>query len=295
VKQPIDVVIRTEALPERRGSLQRAIRSVFEQRGVAARPVVVLAGEHSCLPTELAGQPGVRMHIVGEQASPGCALGIGRRFVNSDFYAFLDDDDELLPHALSTGLELLQAEPAVDLVVTTGYWMSGGERRIHIPDIGRHQDDAVDGILERCWLHPGGGLFRASTIRAEDFENLPDLCEWTYLAFKLALDGRDIRFLDIPTYVAYDTPRSASKSHDFPEAIIEVLERIRAFALPAATRNTLEEKYRAALHNAAEHYRRAKQLGKAWRFHLMSLKPPFTLRYLAYTRKLVRQPSAVKS
>jgi len=255
----------------------------------------VLAGEHSCLPTELASQPDVQVHIVGEQASPGCALRIGRRIVNSDFYAFLDDDDELLPHALSTGLELLQAEPAVDLVVTTGYWMSNGEPQIHIPDIGRHQDDAVDGIIERCWLYPGGGVFRASTICAKYFEDLPDFCEWTYLAFKLALDGRNIRFLDVPTYAAYDTPGSASKSQDFPEAVIEVLGRIRGFALPVPTRNRLEEKYRAALHNAADHYRRAKQLGKAWRFHLMSLKPPFTLRYVAYTRKFVRQPNAVKS
>jgi hypothetical protein len=254
----------------------------------------VHAGEHSCLPIELARQPGIKVHIVGEQASPGCALGIGRRLVNSAFYAFLDDDDELLPHALSTGLERLQAEPAVDLVVTSGYWMSGGERRIHIPNIGRHQDDALNGIIERCWLHPGGGLFRASTIPAEDFANLPDLCEWTYVAFKLALGRRNIRFLDIPTYVAHDTPGSASKSQNFSEATIEVLERLRGFALPAATRNRLEEKYRAALHDAAERCRRARQLGKAWRFHLMSLKPPFTLRYAAYTRKLVWQPSAAR-
>jgi hypothetical protein len=29
---------------------------------------------------------------------------------------------------------------------------------------------------------------------------------------------------------------------------------------------------------------------KAWLYHLKSLKPPHTLRYLAYTRKLVWDP-----
>ena len=181
----------------------------------------------------------------------------------------------------------MQADPTVDLVVTTGYWLSGNRRRIHIPDITRHQNDSLNGMIERCWLASCGGLYRASSVSQHYFDGLPDLCEWTYLAFRLAVDRPKVRFLDLPTYNMYDTPGSLSKTEAFLEATLRVLRAMRSQRLPAAGRAQLERKYRAALHDAAEHYRKAKQLGKAWRFHLQSMKPPYALRYGAYTRKLL--------
>jgi hypothetical protein len=80
---------------------------------------------------------------VGETTSPGRAASIGRNLVEADFYAFLDDDDEFLPHAFATGMETMRSDPAVDVVVTAGYWFSGDERIVHIADIARHQDDLV--------------------------------------------------------------------------------------------------------------------------------------------------------
>jgi hypothetical protein len=247
----------------------------------------VITGGRPDPAAELASSYRAKVHIVGEPASPGRALGIGRKLTDARFYAFLDDDDELLPHALGTRLGIMRAEPAVDVVVTTGYWLSGGQRRIHIPDITRHQDDSLNGIIERCWLTSCGGLFRASAISRDHFDGLPDLCEWTCLAFRLALDHRNIRFLDLPTYNVHDTPGSLSKTDDFVEATLRVLDTMRAEAFPAAQRAKLERKYRAALHDAAERYRRAKDLRKAWLYHFKSMKPPYTLHYSAYTRKLL--------
>jgi hypothetical protein len=283
----VDVIIRTTGQHERRSSLQRAIQSVLNQRGVAARPIIVLAANLPTLAAELAAHPGVRVHHVGEVASPGRALGIGRCLVEADYYGFLDDDDELLPHALATRLQVMLAEPVTDLVVTTGYWFSRERRQVHIPDICSHQDDPVNGILERCWLNSCGALYRASTIGQDYFDDLPDLCEWTYLGFRLALDGRNIRFLDVLTYNAYDTPRSMSKGAEFIEGTLAALDAMRAHSQPAAVRAKLEEKYRAALHDASDHSRRARRWGKAWLYHLKSLKPPHTLRYISSTRKLV--------
>ena len=156
----------------RRGTLERALLSVLNQEGVAARPVVVITGGRPDPAAELASSYRAKVHIVGEPASPGRALGIGRKLTDARFYAFLDDDDELLPHALGTRLGIMRAEPAVDVVVTTGYWLSGGQRRIHIPDITRHQDDSLNGIIERCWLTSCGGLFRASAISRDHFDGL---------------------------------------------------------------------------------------------------------------------------
>jgi hypothetical protein len=256
---------------------------------VAARPIVVLAGNLPSLAAELAVLPGVKLHHVGHVAPPNRATGIGRRLVETDYYGFLDDDDELLPHALATGLQIMHAEPATDLVVTTGYWFSGERSQVHIPDIVRHQDDPMSGILDRCWLSSCGGLYRSSTITQEYFDGLP-ACEWTYLAFKIALDRRKIRFLDVPTYNVYDTPRSMSKSFAFIEDTVVALDIMRGYPQPAAVRAKLEQKYRAVLHDASDHYRRMKHWRKAWLYHLKSLKPPHTLRYLAYTRKLVWDP-----
>lgn len=285
--QAVDVVIRTAGEYERRNSLQRAIHSVLNQQGVVARPIVVLTGDLPRLAAELAAQPRVKVHHIGEPTSPGRALGIGRNLIEAGFYAFLDDDDELMPHALSTRLKIMQTEPAVDLVVTTGYWCSGNRRQNHIPNITRYQDDSLNGMIEGCWLASCSGLYRTPAISQSYFDGLPDLCEWTCLAFRLALHRRNIRFVDLPTYTVYDTQGSLSKSDEFLEATVGVLAAMRAQSLPPAARAGLERRYRAALHDAAEHCRQAKHLWRAWRFHLKSMKPPFTLRYTAYTRKLL--------
>ncbi len=287
MRQAVDVVIRTAGRSERRTSLQRAVQSILNQQGVAARPIVVITDNLPHLATELACEPRVKVHHVGQPTSPGRALGIGRSVIQAPFYAFLDDDDELLPSALEMRLDIMRADPAVDLVVTTGYWVSGNRRQIHIPDITRHQNDSLNGMIERCWLTSCGGLYRASAISQRHFEGLPDLCEWTYFAFRLSLERLNVRFLDLPTYNVYDTPGSLSKTEGFLEATLCVLQAMRSQPLRAAERASLERKYRAALHGAAEHYRQANQLAKAWRFHLRSVKPPYMLRYGAYTRKLL--------
>ena len=285
--EPIDVVVRTTCDAARRKSLQRAIASVVAQRGVIARPVVVVAGPRPRPLPKLAARNGIRVHRIGAEASPGRALTVARGLVDAPFFAFLDDDDELLPDALATRVAILHAEPRVQVVVTTGYVARGQTRRLHIGDIVRHQDDPLRGIVERCWLASCGGLFRTAAVPASLFDALPDLCEWTCLAFRLAVASCPIRFVDRPTYVVHDRAGSLSKSDAFVEASLHVLESMRTAPLLAADRRRLAQKHRAALHAVAERCRRAGKLGEAWRHHLRSMQPPGTLRYAAYTRKLL--------
>ena len=285
--EPIDVVVRTTCEGSRRKSLQRAIASVVAQRGVAARPVVVVAGPRPEPLPKLASRNGIRVHRLGTEASPGRALTIARGLVDAPFFAFLDDDDELLPGALAARMAILRAEPRVQVVVTTGYVARGNARRVHIGDITRHQDDPLRGIVERCWLASCGGLFRTAAVPPAMFDALPDLCEWTCVAFRLAMASCSIRFVDRPTYVVHDSTGSLSKSDAFVEASLGVLDAMRSAPLPAADRRRLAHKYRATLHAAADRCRRAGNVGQAWRYHLRSMQPPGTLRYAAYTRKLV--------
>lgn len=284
--EPVDVLVRTTCEGSRRKSLQRAVASVVSQRGVAARPVVVVAGAQPGSLPRLAARNGIRVHRLGTEASPGRALTIARGLVDAPFFAFLDDDDELLPDALATRVAILRAEPSVQVVVTTGYVARGNVRRVHIGDIGRHQGDPLRGIVERCWLASCGGLFRTDAVPQAMFDALPDLCEWTCVAFRLAMASCSIRFVDRPTYVVHDSAGSLSKSDAFVEASLRVLDAMRSAPLSAADRRHLAYKYRATLHTAAERCRRAGNVGRAWRYHLRSLQPPGTLRYAAYTRKL---------
>jgi hypothetical protein len=290
METPVDVLIRTAG--GRPALLARAVASVVGQQGVRARAIVVAVGSARDPVIETALDEPVVVHRVADAASPGRALSLARRLVEAPFYAFLDDDDELLPNALSTRLQCLVDEHA-DAVVTTGYWISTETKRIHIPDIGRHQDDLLSGIIERCWLASCGGLFRTSSVSARHFDDLPDLCEWTCVAFRLALARAKLRLLDVPTYNVYDTAGSLSKSDAFEDATLRLLAAMRAERLPSSVREKLERKYRAALHDAAERYRRARNLRKAWHCHLRSIKPPHTLRYGAYTRKLLWRAGGV--
>lgn len=287
VNESVDIVIRTLGARERLGLLARSIASVVEQHGVAARPVVVISGDHPHAAADVASRHSAKIHVVGHAISPGRAVRLGRSIVDAPFYAFLDDDDELLPDAIACRLALMRSDPTIDVVVTSGYWMSSEQRRIHIADIARHQNDCLNGIIERCWLASCAGLFRASSVSRRYFEDLPDLCEWTCLAFRLAAAAVNVRFLDIPTYNCYDMPESASKSDGFLQSTLRVLESMRVVPLLRGQRRELERKYRSALHDAADHYRRKNEMLRAWRYHLRSMKPPYSLRYVAYTRKLL--------
>ena len=282
MRETVDVIIRTAG--RRRESLERAIASILRQQQVAARPIIIANGA----PLPGAMQSPVKLHQLPRRISPGAALRAGRELVTAPFFAFLDDDDELLPDALSAGIAIMRADAAVDLVVTPGFWITGNERIPDIPDIAREQNDPLAGIVERCWLNPGGGLFRTSSVAHAYFHDLPPLCEWTFLAFRLALDARNIRFLEHPTYLAYDSPGSLSKTASYIEATVEVLARMRAHRIPIRLQARLEKKYCAALHEAAERSLKEGQRAKAWRFHLRSLISSHALSYFAYTRKLLR-------
>ena len=56
-----------------------------------------------------------------EEASVAKAQQLGRRSSRTEFFCFLDDDDEYLPGAVSMRLNELRADSSVDVVVTNGF------------------------------------------------------------------------------------------------------------------------------------------------------------------------------
>src|SRR6516164_8774312 len=123
---PVDVLIRTTGDRARRASLARAIESVLGQQGVEARAIVVVVGKQPNVESAVAPRSGVKVHLSGCSAAPGRALRIAVDLVEAPYFAFLDDDDELLPHAMATRLAVMHADPAVTVVVTSGNWITQG-------------------------------------------------------------------------------------------------------------------------------------------------------------------------
>lgn len=284
----VSVVMPTEARPERAELLRRALESVRSQQGVRPIPIVVVNGPAAepALLVDLARAPDVQLARL-ETAGLPAALRAGRDRVRTPYFAELDDDDELLPGALRTRVDALEARPDADVVVTRGYVDRQGRRELNRVDFETAQRDPLRSLLDHNWLAPCAGLFRTATIGTEYFADVPPYLEWTYLGLRLAVERR-ILFLDRPTWVyRADTPHSLSKAPTYVLRQAASLDRLLALPLPSDVRRRLRRRRGMALHTAASLELRAGRPRAAWRWHVRSLAAAGGWRYALYTRRLV--------
>ena len=288
-RRQLDVVVRTLAQESRQRELLRALDSIQGQASFAARPILVVNGNryHPPLLEELRQRRGVLFHYLPE-ASAGRALAVGRELVTAPYFMFLDDDDELLGPGLERLAEHMSHDPDWDVIVTNGYGCSNGEMRPWVPDLMAHAIHPVRSLMAECWLSPGAAIFRSEAVSSAFLDVKRDYHEWTYIAFLLIMDGKRVRFLDVPTVTYYDTQHSASKSFAYEEAALELLDTMKAEPrLDGETLAIMEKKYRNTLHTLAFRYWRRGARRKAWRYHMRSMRPPFTMKYLLFSRKLL--------
>jgi hypothetical protein len=220
------------------------------------------------------------------------AQRIGRSLVRSEYFCFLDDDDEYLPGALRLRLAPLLADSQLAFVTTNGYKIADGVAEELLPRdlLATVRADPLAALSHVNWLASCGGLFRSSSVPVDYFDGETAFFEWTYLAYQLALDLR-MAVLETPTFRIHDTAESLSKSSAYEEAEIKVLNKILALNLPPKVRRDLRAKIGRVWHTMADSAWRQGALGRAWRFHLTSLLLPGGHRYLLFSRKLfVRLP-----
>lgn len=281
----ITVIIPT--LGTRPCELDRAIESVLNQEGVQAMPLVVLNGDK--YPAELLAalrqRPGVRVHQT-QAAGVSQARFQGRKLVETPFFAFLDDDDELLPGALKIRLAGHSASD-VALVATSGYLQHRDERRIIPPNFARASADPAQALLDENWLSSAGGLYRTDRVLPSDLEGLPDHLEMTYLAFSMALRQK-ILLIDEPTFIVHNGALGqVSRTWAYQVETPKVLARMEKLTARADLRKQLQRKRAAALHVCSATALENGSLTIAWQYHLASLGVRGGLRYLAYTRRLL--------
>lgn len=282
------VIIPTMALPERADMLRRAISSAREGNLTATEFVVVVNGSRysATLVDELRTLPQVRVLRLEQPGSPGAILA-GRQAVRTEYFSYLDDDDEYLPGSVDARVAALQAALEADLVVCNGFRRSGAVDRLALQHLQQVPADPLGSLFVENWMPSCGPAFRTSTVPESAFEALPQHIHWSLLAFTLAMMGKKVTTLDRPCFVINDTPGSASKQESYLLCHIEVYERMLAAKPPSHVRSIVARRLASALHEASDYFRGQRRLREAWGMHLRSL---FTVRgvaFLAYTRHLL--------
>lgn len=285
----LDVIVRTQADTFRSKLLFRALDSIQDQSGITARPIVVVNGQNTDRTTlaALENRLGIFLHQE-QQASAGRARSMGRHLVTSPYFTFLDDDDVLIASSLLAPLTWLENHPNCDVLINNGYFVKQGGVLIESTHIASHINQPALSLLDECWLSPGACIFRTKSTLPKIFDASWSYQEWTHLAFELCAEHKRLYFMDVPTVIYYDTPGSMSKQMKHQEAALDLLQLIRHDArMDAKVRRKANNKYLRTLHNLAMGYWEHGQYGRAWRRHFESMRPPHTLKYLLFSRKLL--------
>ena len=287
----LDVVVRTLADVQRSGLLFRALDSIQNQSGVSARPIVVVNGDRYDPDTmaELERRPDILLHRLC-QASARLALAEGRRLVTAGYFSYLDDDDVLIANSLQEPVKWLESHPDCDVLISNGYFVKEGDTLSELIRIDDHIKVAQPALslLDDSWLQPGAFIFRTKSIPPNMTASSWDYMEWTHLAYKICAAEKRVNFINVPTVRYYNTPGSRSKDAAYEEAAIDLMQLIRSDSrMSPEVRAKADKKYHVALHILAAKYAGEGDLRRAWRCHLASMHPPYTLDYLLFSRKLL--------
>ena len=253
-----------------------------------AIPIVIANGEH-VHPDVIEGlrrRSDIRLSLSAETSLP-MALKQGRRLVDTEYFAELDDDDQLLPGALKIRLRSFCADPAADMVITRGIRRLMGTDVASANSLDYARSDPLISILKDNWFYSGSALFRSQAIDGEYFKDIPAYLEWTYLGVLIALK-RKIAFIDDLTFIHNEDNSfsiSKTRAHELGQPM--ALRRLLEIDLPPAARKLVMRKMAAAFHACSEIALTDHDFAMAWKYHLQSLRVLYGLKYISYTRHLI--------
>ncbi len=254
-----------------------------------AHPIVVVNSPcaDDATMTALERRPGISLHREW-QASARLARAVGRQLVNARYFAYLDDDDELINGSLLDPMEWLESHRDCDVLVSNGYFVRNGMQSEKFTHIANHVEHPSLSLLDECWLAPGAFICRTETVASDLFASEWSNLEWTRLAFELCAEHKRLHFMDIPTVRCNDTPGSMSKGMRQNEVVLDLLREIQGDPrMDVEVRKAAYRKYLRSLHNLAWEYWKQGQRRHAWSCHVASLRPPYSFKYLLFTRKLL--------
>lgn len=272
----VTVVIPTSCRSSRSRLLLGAVQSVAAQRGVAFDLLVVANGPDVDPDVLTAVSEIPQVGIVRlAQGNVSFARLAGMMTSSSDYFCFLDDDDELLPDALRKRVAYLDQHPEADFLVTDGIVRGANVVRRSFRDgmVEAIRADPEAAFLLRNWFHSPSPTFRRRTIGSELFSSGLRHFEWTWLLLNLLTQNKRVAVLGEETFVKReDLSDSVSKSEEYLLAMPSFLQKAKRLPLSAQMRHGIQRKLAAACHACAEHYLRKDELANALRWHVVSLR-----------------------
>lgn len=283
----VTAIIPTAGRKERADSLRRAVESIEQQNDVQAQVLLVFNGPSIFMPLvqQLQARDSVTVAVLDEGNLPK-AINFGRRCVDTDYFCFLDDDDEYLPDALAIRCQILDENRDIDVVVTNGLVRDAEKSWKLLPDKLSLDWSPIEELFRRNWLASCGGLYRSSTVDAEYFRIDSKYYEWTMTAFLLSLD-RSVKYLNKSTFVINKTDDSLSASLQYLEAYPNVLQLMRQHSSKRWVNAEIKRRLARSYHALSVAYQHRRNRREAWRYHLHSLMSIYGLRYFPYTARLV--------
>ena len=284
----VTVVIRTTGEAKRIPLLRRSIPSVLSQTDVAVNLVLVVNGTSFDAEFFRRAEDDARISVFYiDKRDSAIATTVGRSLVSGSFFSFIDDDDEFLPNALRSRIAYLLEDPAVDCLATNGYYFTHGTRRNIFPDVRMFHDDYVLPLLcGKNWMASNGATFRTRTVGQQYFENVSQHCEWTLIAFRIALQRR-VRFVPDMTFNVYDTPGSSSKGASYVQGVAEMFALMLREEPPARYLPRIKREYTRSLHCACSYARMNGDWETAWRYYRATLAHRAGWKYLPYAALLL--------
>lgn len=280
----VEVIIATTAEPKRADSLLKAINSIFKQKSISARPLVVVNGSRcdKNLCAHLESMQNIKLIYDPKPSAPN-AHRVGRMAVTAEYFGFLDDDDLFLPNALEAAVNELDARKDISLYISNGYRSSPAGMDLMFTSLHPFSDNPAESILANNWMASCAGIFRSDDVGVTYFEDYSDYMEWTVVGFKIA-QRLNIFFSDEPRYVINVTEGSVSQTEKYVLGCVHALAKIEKYAQNAKLKKLIKRKYSSALHDAAELLLNNGKVKEAFRFHLKSLFVGGGIRYMTFTR-----------
>ena len=270
----VDIIVPTTCEPRRSLALRRSLTSAFSQRDTTVTVWLVVNGPLASdeLLAQIEHDFAVRTI---RQVDGNVSKARYRAIVSSasEFFCFLDDDDELLPTSVSARMRAIETTPRADVAVSNGYVNDGRDRVLVDDELATLIATApVHALSEVNWFPSPSPLFRRSSVDVRLFESTRRYFELTYLFYALVASGAQLRFTNTPEFrIHTDSDASASKSDAYFLALPQMLLDALRLPLDDDVKIQLKGKYVKSLHEVSQHYRRGGELRAAMRYYLMCL------------------------
>lgn len=292
----VTVIVPTTAQLTRRAEIERCLASIRASSTPPVNIIVVVNGNRydQQLCDWLRGQTDVR-YVYDPLPSAPNAVRLGRSLVDTPYFSMLDDDDEYLAGATDLRLAALLAQPAADLVVTNAYRRFEGVDTLLYRHLAQVQREPLAMLFQANWLTNGNALYRSASVGSAYFADYQPYAEWTWLAFKLGLDNKQVITIDQPTFRVHVTGGSLSQSDAYFEFYLSLYRQMLAAGPPPAIARRIRRHLSGAQH---DHAVRALRRG-CWRealvWHWHSLCQPGGLKYLSFSRYFLRSTRTLEA